>query len=73
MRRFGNPLLSIAAPLLILIGSLGLIQREGRDRVQSLPAICIGSGFIVVGWLRRSRRRKMLLLEIKKTNDQENI
>ena len=73
MKRFGNPLLSIAAPLLILIGILGLFQREGRDRVQSFPAICVGSGLIVTGGLRRIRRRKMLLLEIQKTNDQENL
>ena len=73
MKRFGNPLLSFAAPMLVLLALLGVIHREGRDRVQSLPAVIVGSGLIVAGAIRRSKRRKMLLIEIKKSKNLEKL
>ncbi len=68
MKRFNSPLLSIAAPLLILLGILGLFQREAKDRIQSFPAIVVGSGLIISGALGRRRRRKSLLKAIMKKN-----
>ena len=72
MKRLGNPLISIAAPLLILLAIIGFLYREGKDKIQAIPALAVGSGLILTGTVRRFRRRRMLLLEIKKDmNDQK--
>ena len=66
MNRLGNPLISISAPLLVLLAITGFLHREGKDKVQAIPALVFGSGLVVTGTVRRFRRRRMLLLEIKK-------
>ena len=66
MTRLGNPLISISAPLLILLAITGFLHREGRDKIQSIPALVVGSGLVLTGAVRRFRRRRMLFLEIKK-------
>ena len=71
MKRFGNPFLSLAAPFLILVALLGLFQREGREKVQSLPAILVGTGLIFTSGVRRHRRRKMLLFQLKNPQKDE--
>ena len=38
---------SLGAPLLILLALLATNQRQGKDRVQVLPAILVGSGLII--------------------------
>ena len=68
----GNPLISISAPLLILLALLGFLHRDGRDKIKSLPALVVAGGFVLTGTVRRFRRRRMLLLEIKKDIEQEN-
>ena len=73
MKRLGNPLISIAAPLLILLAIAGFLYREGRDRIQALPALVVGSGLVLTGTVRRFRRRRMLLLEIKKDMHDQNF
>ena len=65
--RLGNPFLSVAAPLLILVAIFGFFHRDGSDRVQALPAVFVGVGLIVTGSIRRGRRRKMLYAEIKQS------
>mgnify|MGYP002885348874 CR=1 FL=1 len=70
-RSIGFQLFSLGAPFLILVGILGLNQRQGTDRLQSLPALIVGSGLIFSGALSRSRRREKLLKALRKTNDQE--
>ncbi len=71
MKRLGNPLISISAPLLILLAITGLIHREGKDKIQAIPALVVGSGLVLTGMVRRFRRRRMLLFEITKDmNDQ---
>ena len=72
MKYFGNPLLSLAAPILILISILGLIQRDGSDRLQCLPALLVGFGLIISGAFERRTRRKKLLLEIRNRNQRMN-
>ena len=70
MNRLGNPLISISAPLLILLAITGFLHREGKDKIQAIPALVVGSGLILNGAVRRFRRRRMLYLEIKShTND----
>ena len=66
MKRLGNPLISISAPLLILLSITGFLHREGKDKIQVIPAFVVGSGLVLTGTVRRFRRRRMLLLEIKK-------
>ena len=71
MNRLGNPLISISAPLLILLALTGFLHRDGRDKIQAIPALVVGSGLVLTGSIRRFRRRRMLFLEIKKDmNDQ---
>ncbi len=69
-RSIGASLLSLGAPLLILIALTGLFQRTGNDRLQSLPALIVGSGLIVTGALGRTRRRRKLLIALR-NNDHE--
>lgn len=71
MKRFWNPLLSLAAPFLIVLALFGLLQREGRERVQVIPAISVGGGLIIASLIRRNRRRKMLLFKIRTCKEEE--
>ena len=73
MNRLGNPLISIAAPLLILLAIIGFLHREGKDKIQAIPAFIVGSGLVLTGTIRRFRRRRMLLLEIKKDMNDQNF
>ena len=68
MKPIGNYLISLGAPFLILLAVFGLLQREGREKVQALPAGCVGGGLIITSAIRRKNRRKMLLLEILHSN-----
>lgn len=54
-------LLALSAPLLVLVALLVLLQRQGLDRLQALPALAIGTGLAVQGRLGRARRRRALL------------
>ncbi len=72
MNRLGNPLISISAPLLILIAITGFLHREGKDKIQAIPALVVGSGLILTGGVRRFRRRRMLLLNIKNDMNDHN-
>ena len=73
MKRLGNPLISIAAPLLILLAITGFLHREGKDKIQLIPALVVGSGLVLTGAVRRFRRRRMLLLEIQKDVNSQNF
>ncbi len=72
MRRFSNPLLSLAAPCLILVALLGLLQREGSERLQAIPALLAGVALIISGALERRSRRKKLLMAIRNRNQDLN-
>ena len=72
MKRLGNPLISISAPLLILLAISGFLHREGKDKIQAIPALVVVSGLILTGGVRRFRRRRMLFLEIKKDMNDQN-
>ena len=73
MNRVGNPLISISAPLLILLAITGFLHREGKDKIQTIPALVVGSGLVLTGAVRRFRRRRMLFLEIKKDMNDQNF
>ena len=65
-------LLSLAAPLLVLLGVVALLQREGADRLQSLPAILVGAGLMVHAVVGRRRRRHRLLLALRRSRFEES-
>ena len=73
MNRLGNPLISISAPLLILLAITGFFHREGKDKIQVIPALVVGSGLVLTGAVRRFRRRRMLFLEVKKDMNDNNF
>ena len=73
MNRLGNPLISISAPLLILLAITGFLHREGKDKIQAIPALVVGSGLVFTGAVRRFRRRRMLFLEIKKDINEKDF
>ena len=73
MNRLGNPLISFSAPLLILLAITGFLHREGKDKIQVIPAFLVGTGLVLTGTVRRCRRRRMLLLEIKKDMNDYNV
>tara|TARA_B100000214_G_scaffold25433_1_gene16710 strand:+ start:484 stop:696 length:213 start_codon:yes stop_codon:yes gene_type:complete len=66
MKRLGNPLISISAPLLIVLAVIGFVHREGKDKIKVIPSLSVGTGLVLTGTIRRFRRRRMLLLELKK-------
>ena len=66
MHRLGNPLISFSAPLLILLAITGVFHRDGKDKIQAIPALVVGSGLVLTGAVRRFKRRRMLFNEIKK-------
>ena len=57
---------SLGAPLLILLGLLVTQLRQGKDRVQVLPVVLVGTGLIISSALGRRRRRARLLAELKR-------
>ena len=73
MNKLGNPLISISAPLLILLAITGYLHREGREKIQAIPALVVGSGLVLTGAVRRFRRRRMLFLEIQKDMNDKNF
>jgi hypothetical protein len=59
--RFSRDLLAWATPLLILLGLVGLLLRQGSDRLQAVPALVIGVALLLhSAWSRRRRRRALL-------------
>ena len=63
----GHVWLSLAAPLLALLGLVAVLQRQGNDRLQALPAILVGIGLVISAVVGRRRR----LLEYVKNKDVE--
>ena len=57
--------LSLAAPLLTLLGLVALVQRQGNDRLQALPAILVGIGLVISAVVGRRRRRHRLLMALR--------
>ncbi len=70
MKSAAYPLLSLGAPFLILIAALGLMQRQGNDQFQSMPALLVGAGLVLTGTVGRRNRRNRLLLALKRKSNQ---
>ena len=61
MRRLGRDLLACSTLLLVVLGLLGVLLRQGPDRLQALPALLIGLALLLQStWSWRRRRRSIL-------------
>ena len=59
--RFSRDLLAATTPLLILLGIVALLLRQGSDRLQAIPALAIGVALLLQSlWSWRRRRRALL-------------
>ena len=57
--------LAAATPLLILLGVVGILLRQGSDRLQAIPALAIGVALLVQSSWSWQRRRRALLAELR--------
>jgi len=57
--------LAAATLLLILLGVVGLLLRQGSDRLQAIPALAIGVALLLQSSWRWRRRRRALLAALR--------
>ena len=57
--------LASATLLLILLGVVGVLLRQGSDRLQAIPALTIGIALLVHNRWSWRRRRRALLRELR--------
>ena len=57
--------LAAATPLLMLLGVVGLLLRQGSDRLQAIPALVIGLALLVQSGASWRRRRRALLTALR--------
>lgn len=62
-----HALLALSAPLLVLVALAVGLQRQGRDRLQALPALAIGSSLLITTRVQRHRRRRALLQALRQS------
>ena len=61
MSRLGRDLLACSTLLLVVLGLLGVLLRQGPDRLQALPALLIGLALLLQSaWSWRRRRHSIL-------------
>ena len=61
MSRLGRDVLACSTLLLVVLGLLGVLLRQGPDRLQALPALLIGLALLLQSaWSWRRRRRSIL-------------
>ena len=61
MSRLGRDLLACSTLLLVVLGLLGVLLRQGPDRLQALPALLIGLALLLQSAWRWRRRRRSIL------------
>ena len=57
--------LALSSPLLIVLALVVLLQRQGADRLQAIPALLIGSGLLIFSHVSRRRRRRAVLAALR--------
>ena len=62
--------LSFGAPLLIVLAVVASQQRQGKDRIQALPSVLVGSGLIISSAVGRRRHRARLLRDVQRVRSQ---
>ena len=70
IKRWLPQLASLGAPLLVVMAVVAAQHREGRERVQALPPLLVGSGLIIATAVGR-RRHRGHLLEALRSSRQE--
>ena len=65
MKRLSISLVSLGAPLLIILALVAVQERQGRDRVQALPAALVGTGLVISSSIVRRRQRARLLAALR--------
>jgi len=55
---------TLGAPLLLVLAILSIQLRQGRDRIQVLPAVLVGSGLMISRSIMRRRCRSRLLQDL---------
>ena len=72
MKRWLPWLASLGAPLMIVLALLAAQHRQGRDRVQALPPLLVGSGLIAAAAVGRRRHRGRLLAGLRNSRRQQS-
>ena len=62
--------LSLGAPLLIVLAVVASQQRQGKDRIQAMPSVLVGSGPIISSAVGRRHRRARLLADVQRVRSQ---
>ena len=65
MSRLSPSFVSVGAPLLLILALVAVQQRQGRDRIQALPAALVGTGLIISSAVGRRRYRSRLLTALR--------
>ena len=65
MKRLSTSLVSLGAPLLIILALVAVQQRQGRERGQALPAALVGTGLVISSSIVRRRQRARLLAALR--------
>jgi hypothetical protein len=63
--------LTLAAPLLVLLALVALLQRRGAERVVAVPSLLIGAGLLISNALHQGRRRRRLLETLREAGSHE--
>jgi hypothetical protein len=63
--------LTLAAPLLILLALVALLQRSGAERVVAVPSLLIGAGLLITNALHQGRWRRRLLETLREAGQHE--
>ena len=71
IKRWLPPLASLGAPLLVVLAVVAAQHRGGREWVQALPPLLVGSGLIIAAAVGR-RRHRSRLLEALRSSRQES-
>ena len=61
MKRLSPSFVSFGAPLLLMLALVAVQQRQGRDRIQALPAVLVGTGLMIGSAVGRRRHRARIL------------
>ena len=65
MKRLSLSFVSLGAPLLLMLALVAVQQRQGRDRIQALPAALVGTGLMISSAVGRRRHRARILSALR--------
>jgi len=65
MTRLSVSFVSLGAPLLLMLALVAVQQRQGRDRIQALPAALVGTGLMISSAVGRRRHRARIVSALR--------